>query len=97
MPTYVYEVIEPDGRDGEQFEVVQSMSDEPLKVHPTTGQPVRRVFFAPGITGLSSMNRADKALKDDRKLEKMGFTKYVKSGDGKYEKVVGQGPEQLQR
>ena len=38
-----------------------------------------------------------KAAADDRKLERLGFTKYVKSGDGTYEKVVGKGPNMLDR
>ncbi|MFO0904171.1 MAG: FmdB family transcriptional regulator [Pirellulales bacterium] len=97
MPTYVYEVILDDGEGGEQFEVYQRMSDEPLKTHPETGAPVRRVFQPPGITGLASMNRAEKSVKDDKKLEQMGFTKYVKSGDGTYEKVCGKGPNMINK
>ncbi len=44
MPTYTYQVISSDGRNGERFEVVQGMRDEPLTVHPRTGEPVRRVI-----------------------------------------------------
>ena len=44
MPTYVYEVIQPDGQPGEQFEVVQPISEAPLTEHPETGEPVRRVI-----------------------------------------------------
>ena len=44
MPTYTYRVISSDGRNGERFEVVQGMRDEPLTVHPRTGEPVRRVI-----------------------------------------------------
>jgi hypothetical protein len=29
----------------------------------------------------------------DGKLESKGFTKYVKMGDGRYEKRAGQGPD----
>lgn len=97
MPTYVYEVILEDGESGEQFELFQRMADEPLTKHPETGAPVRRVFQAPHITGLASMGKAEKSVKDDRKLEQMGFTKYVKSSDGQYEKVCGKGPNQIQK
>jgi predicted nucleic acid-binding Zn ribbon protein len=97
MPTYVYEVIREDGEPGEQFEIFQRMAEEPLQRHPETGAPVRRVFQAPHITGLASMGKAEKSIKDDRKLEKMGFTKYVKSGDGTYEKVCGSGPSMIQK
>lgn len=39
MPTYEYK-----REDGSTFEVLQSMSEEPLKVCPTTGQPVKRLI-----------------------------------------------------
>ena len=97
MPTYVYEVIGDSGEPGERFEIVQAMADEPLTQHPETGQPVRRVFLPPAIAGKFSPMKTDAALKDDKKLERMGFTKYVKAGDGKYEKVVGKGPDSIQK
>jgi hypothetical protein len=31
----------------------------------------------------------------DDKLKKHGFTKYVKTGDGTYEKTVGSGPSMI--
>ena len=45
MPTYVYETV-PSKKSEKpvEFEVWQQMSDEPLKAHPETGQPVRRVL-----------------------------------------------------
>jgi predicted nucleic acid-binding Zn ribbon protein len=98
MPTYVYETLDSQGAPvGERFEVVQSMADEPLTRHPETGVPVRRVFVPFRIAGKNSPMHTDKALKDDRKLEQLGFTKYVKASDGKYEKVVGKGPDLLQK
>lgn len=52
MPTYVYEYIPADGGVPERFEVVQGMSEEPLAVHPQTGEPVRRVITGGlGVTG----------------------------------------------
>ena len=98
MPTYVYEILDDKGRPTEErFEVVQTMADEPLTKHPETGQAVRRVFVPFRIAGKNAPMHTDKALKDDRKLEKLGFTKYVKASDGKYEKVVGKGPNQIQK
>ena len=91
MPTYVYEVIEKNGSGGERFELVQPMSDDPITEHPETDQPVRRVIQPFQISGAASAMKADRALADDGKLEKLGFTKYVKSGDGKYDRVVGKG------
>ena len=97
MPTYVYEVLDENGEPGERFEVVERMSDEPLTKHPETGQPVRRVFLPFGIAGPASAIRTDRTMADDGKLEKLGFTKYVKSGDGTYDKVVGKGPDLLKK
>jgi hypothetical protein len=97
MPTYVYEVIDENGEPGERFEVVEKMTDEPLTKHPETGQPVRRVFVPFSIPSAASEMTAERALADDSKLDRMGFTKYVKSDDGRYEKTVGKGPDLLQR
>lgn len=45
MTTYVYETIPAKpGEQPQRFEVRQSMSDAPLKRHPETGEPVRRVI-----------------------------------------------------
>ena len=45
MVTYVYETIpEKPGEQVVRFELKQSMSDAPLKVHPETGQAVKRVI-----------------------------------------------------
>ncbi|MCU0782211.1 MAG: zinc ribbon domain-containing protein [Akkermansiaceae bacterium] len=51
MPTYLYETLPADPAEAPvRFEVKQSMNDAPLKTHPETGVPVRRVLvggFAP--------------------------------------------------
>ena len=45
MPIYVYETIpDEDSNEVTQFEYKQSMLDDPLTVHPETGQPVKRVI-----------------------------------------------------
>ncbi len=95
MPTYVYEVVLKDGTGGDRFEVFQPMSDEALRGHPESGLPVRRVIQTPAIAGKYAPMNTERALKDDSKLERLGFTKYVKSDDGKYEKVLGKGPSQI--
>ncbi len=97
MPTYVYEVIENGQPTGERFEVVQSMSDEPLAKHPESGKPVRRVILPPNIGGRYSDGAMNRSMANDGKLDKLGFTKYVKSGDGKYEKAFGSGPKNIQK
>ena len=45
MATYTYETIpEKPGEKPRRFEVVQKMSDPPLKSDPETGLPVRRII-----------------------------------------------------
>jgi predicted nucleic acid-binding Zn ribbon protein len=97
MPVYVYETIEPDGAGGERFEIVQKMSDAALTEHPETGVPIRRVITAPYIGGVWSDSAMQRSMKDDKKLDRLGFTKYVKSGDGVYEKRAGKGPNVISR
>lgn len=96
MPTYVYEVLDEAGEPtGDRFELVEAMSDDPITEHPETGQPVRRMFVPFHVAGKHAPMKTDAALADDKKLERLGFTKYVKSGDGSYDKVVGEGPKAL--
>ena len=33
----------------------------------------------------------------DKSLAAKGFTKYVKTGDGRYEKTTGKGPKQIRK
>lgn len=95
MPTYVYEVILEDGSGGETFEIIQSISAPPLTEHPETGLPVRRVIQPPFIGGQWSESAMHKSTNDNKKLENLGFTKYVKAGDGVYEKTAGKGPRTI--
>ncbi len=91
MPTYVYAVVGPDGEERDHFEVVQSMSEDPLTAHPETGEPVRRVLTPPMIGGRHS-SASEKRKMSDASLDRLGFTKYVKSDSG-YDKVAGKGPD----
>jgi predicted nucleic acid-binding Zn ribbon protein len=95
MPLYLYEVVTGDGSPGEQFEIFQSMSEPPLTHHPETGVPIRRVLCAPAIGGKWSDAAMKRSVGNDKKLEQLGFTKYVKAGDGIYEKRAGKGPQIL--
>ena len=96
MPTYVYQVIEDDGSEGEVFEVVQKMTDPPLETRPETGQPVRRLIQAPNIAGKWSES-GTKQMLSDKNLDRMGFTKYQKTADGTYEKRAGKGPGMIRK
>lgn len=91
MPTYVYQVINEDGSDGEVFELVQRMSEPALTTHPENGKPVRRVPQAPVLPGNWS-DHATKQKLSDKNLDRLGFTKYERAGDGFYEKKAGSGP-----
>ncbi len=97
MPIYVYEVITDGDEVGEQFEVFQNISAPPLTQHPDTGQPVRRVLTTPSVGGKWSDSAMSRNVSDDKKLDRLGFTKYVKSGDGYYEKRAGKGPDVIHR
>jgi predicted nucleic acid-binding Zn ribbon protein len=92
MPIYVYEIIETDGKDGETFEVLQGLSEPPLTHHPENGKPVRRCISLPSVAGMWSDMKTNTSL-SDKNLDAKGFTKYVKMGDGMYEKRAGQGPD----
>ena len=95
MPIYVYETIDESGVGGQRFEVMQRISDEKLTTHPETGAPVRRVITAPNIVTKHS-GVGEKALLSDKNLEKHGFTKYERSGDGTYDRTAGTaGPKTL--
>ena len=96
MPIYVYEVVLPDGSGGETFEVIQRMTAEPLTKHPETGKPVRRVFGEPNTPRAWTDSQGANALTDSN-LASKGFTKYVKTGEGSYEKTTGTGPKKIQK
>lgn len=96
MPTYVYEVLDKNGKPtGEVFEQVQRMKDAALTKHPVTGAPVRRAVVAPAIAGKWSDLKGRAAL-SNKNLERLGFTKYEKRGDGYMERVAGkEGPKSI--
>ncbi|WP_088252707.1 FmdB family zinc ribbon protein [Fimbriiglobus ruber] len=96
MPIYIYEVVLPDGTGGEQFETLQRMSEPVLTVHPESGEPVRRVIGVPNAPKTWTDSQA-KTMTSDRNLDRMGFTKYVRSGNGKYEKKFGKGPDAIKK
>jgi predicted nucleic acid-binding Zn ribbon protein len=92
MPLYVYEEILQNGEGGETFEVLQSLGAAALTVHPEKGVPVRKVIAPVRIAGTWTDMKSASNL-SDKNLEEKGFTKYVKMGDGVYEKRTGQGPD----
>jgi len=89
MPTYLYQEILPNGQEGDCFEVVQRMSDAPLKTHPQTGNAVKKVFVAPNLPNKYT-DAATKSKLTNENVEKHGFTRYVKDKvTGDYYKTAG--------
>lgn len=94
MPTYVYAYLDDDGNPtDETFEVVQAISANALKKHE--GRPVARVPQAPNIAGKWSDIKAKSTLSNEN-LDRLGFTKYEKKGDGYMERTAGKmGPKSI--
>lgn len=93
MPTYVYRVINPDGSDGESFEIDQPATDPTLTEHPWTGQPVRRVFLAPNLGLKYPEGEIRRKSKDKAFLESKGFARYERDKlTGTYHKTAGTDP-----
>ena len=68
MPTYVYETI-PRSADQApcRFELRQSMTEAALKVHPETGEPVRRVVSG-GLGYLRTGGASPSSVQDERAM-----------------------------
>ena len=96
MPIYEYEILDDQGEPtGERFEHVQPMSAKALKKHPETGQPVRRAIVRPNIAGNWSDIKTKSKLSNEN-LDRLGFTKYEKKGNGYMERVAGkEGPKSI--
>lgn len=96
MPLYEYVIHNPDGSAGETFEVLQRISDPPLKKHPETGLKCHRIMAAPSVKKKYSGGKITGDI-SNKSLERQGFTKYQKSKTGTYEKVLGTGPDLIKR
>jgi hypothetical protein len=96
MPTYLYQVLNPDGSEGDVFECTHPMK-ETLAQHPESGLSVRRVYSPPNLAVRYTPGNTRQLLSNEN-LERKGFTKYEKDRvSGKYHKVTGQGPSTLDR
>jgi len=91
MPLYIYEELRPDGSAGTTYEFLQSIHDPAFTKHPETGVAIRRKVTA-AWTPKPFGKHDKKEQLSDKNLEKLGFTKYVKTKRG-YEKTAGEGPE----
>ena len=95
MPIYEYLALGESGCPAcrEKFEVFQKISDAALTTCPECGGQVERVLSAPSIHGVGA---GDQKI-SNKNLADKGFTKYVKAGDGHYEKAAGKGPNVIKR
>ena len=96
MPLYDYAYLNEDGSLGERFELMQSMKDDAFTEHPETGKPIKRLISIPGIAAKYS-DASDKSKLSDSNLDRLGFTKYEKSGEGTWDKRTGDGPQSISR
>ena len=87
MPIYEYQAINPTGscaRCAEPFEVRHGMHDPPPAACPECGRPVVRVISACRVETRPST----KSQLSDKNLKRLGFTKLVNEGGGKFRKTV---------
>jgi predicted nucleic acid-binding Zn ribbon protein len=96
MPIYEYVYLDAKGEPtDERFELFQSMSDKALEKHPENGRPCRRAISAPAIAGKWSDMKNKTAL-SNKNLERLGFTKYERKGEGYMERTAGnEGPSSI--
>lgn len=88
MPLYKY--VHDDGFGSgctQEFEALQDLSEPEYTLCPDCSQPVHRIMgnFAPV--------KSERGMLSNKNLSEKGFTKYVKAGDGYYEKTAGEGPQ----
>ena len=83
MPIYIYVCDEPCERCGGRREEMHAMSAPPLTACPECGKAIRRVVALP----LKAIRGGDTL--SDARINRSGMTKYVHTGDGKYEKAAG--------
>ena len=67
----------------------QRIADAKLKRCPTCRKPVERLISAVKVTGKYSTSNS--------RVKELGMTKYVKAGDGVYEKAAGKGPDVIRK
>jgi putative FmdB family regulatory protein len=88
MPIYEYQAAGQDCCDYcvNTFDIMQKLSDEPLKFCPHCHNPVRRKISRPNLASPAPSLSAES-------IEKHGFTQFKKVEKGVYEKTAGKGPD----
>ena len=87
MPIYEYQAKDPAKccpGCARPFEFRHGMHDPPLTACPECGRPVVRVISTCRIDTRPSV----KSQLSDKNLGRLGFTKLVNEGDGKFRKTV---------
>lgn len=73
-----------------RFEAFQRLSEPKLTECPHCGKPCERLVSAAAIGGKYSTSNS--------RVKELGMTKYVKAGDGYYERAAGSGgPKVIKR
>lgn len=70
------------------FDVMQKLSDEPLRFCPECLNPIARKISRPNLAS------AGPSLSNEN-IEKHGFTQFRKVKKGVYEKTAGKGPDYI--
>ena len=93
MPTYVYEC----NKCGDEFELYQSFSDEPLKKHPGCGGKVAKVFQPVGIvlkgSGFYKNDSRSGAKRSNGSTAKSDSPSDSGGKDGSKSETSGSGPK----
>ena len=72
-----------------RFEAFQKIADKKLTRCPTCHKPCERLISPVKVTGKYSTSNS--------RVKELGMTKYVKAGDGVYEKAAGKGPDVIRK
>lgn len=84
MPIYEYTHTGKRGNEcADSFELLQGFNEPELKTCPECGNPVKKLISKP----MRALMNTDRLT--DNRISKSGLTKYVKTGDGTYEKAAG--------
>lgn len=90
MPLYDYAPLSGQcARCNGRFEAFQRMAEPRLTHCPTCNQPCERLVSPVAVGGKYSTS--------DSRVKALGMTKYVKAGNGVYERTVGSGGPQVIR
>jgi hypothetical protein len=96
MPVYQYKVVDAK-RGDEIIEIDQEVGAKELRVHPITGETIKKIITPTSLI-LNHSSTSEKATLEKGNLEKNGFTVFQKdtSDPLKYNRTAGnQGPEEI--